>query len=243
MPPKHLLKDPLPIPLNNIAMARDNALKVPLINPRNRLRKPLAITSTSPIPDRALLPNRRSLSALQRSKDLRQNTGVWVDAGFAELLCGREVEHEICGDEGAGGFVVEDEFFVDMCGDVLPVELCVEFWRDGLHGLGFAEEEGERHVFVLLFGSLLWEGFWAHDLCLGVLLVPWSEEDVVLEHVNTSFEWICEGRRTSASNAAMYLTSPSSATLRLTSSVSATGEKTARAPDCRRTTSHVSSMC
>lgn len=42
-------------------------------------------------------------------------------------------------------------------------------------------------------------------------------------------------RRTSASRAAIYLTSPSSATLRFTSSVNATGEKTARDPDCSRT--------
>jgi len=34
----------------------------------------------------------------------------------------------------------------------------------------------------------------------------------------------------------MYLTSPISATFCLTSSVNATGEKTARAPDCKRTT-------
>jgi hypothetical protein len=33
----------------------------------------------------------------------------------------------------------------------------------------------------------------------------------------------------------MYFTSPISETLRLTSSVNATGEKTTRAPDCRRT--------
>jgi hypothetical protein len=43
------------------------------------------------------------------------------------------------------------------------------------------------------------------------------------------------GLCTSASSAAMYFTSPSSETLRFTSSVNATGEKTASAPDCRRT--------
>jgi hypothetical protein len=37
------------------------------------------------------------------------------------------------------------------------------------------------------------------------------------------------------SSAVMYLTSPISATFCLTSSVKAVGEKTARAPDCRRT--------
>jgi hypothetical protein len=40
---------------------------------------------------------------------------------------------------------------------------------------------------------------------------------------------------TSASRAAMYLTSPILETLDLTSSVNATGEKTARAPDRSRT--------
>jgi len=47
-------------------------------------------------------------------------------------------------------------------------------------------------------------------------------------------------RLTSASSAAMYFTSPSSETLALTASVRATGEKTARAPDCRRTMKEVS---
>jgi hypothetical protein len=45
---------------------------------------------------------------------------------------------------------------------------------------------------------------------------------------------------TSASKAAMYFTSPISETLRFTSSVNATGEKTARAPDWRRTGAVVS---
>jgi hypothetical protein len=44
-----------------------------------------------------------------------------------------------------------------------------------------------------------------------------------------------EERCTSASSAAMYLTSPSSDTFDFTSSVRATGEKTASAPDCKRT--------
>jgi hypothetical protein len=44
-----------------------------------------------------------------------------------------------------------------------------------------------------------------------------------------------KGKRTSTSRAAMYFTSPNSVILRFTSSVNATGEKTARAPDWRRT--------
>lgn len=56
----------------------------------------------------------------------------------------------------------------------------------------------------------------------------------------SDLEWNFGEECTSASRAVMYFTSPISATLRLTSLVRATGEKTARAPDCRRTTVHVS---
>ena len=55
--------------------------------------------------------------------------------------------------------------------------------------------------------------------------------------------WQTNGIRdfpTSISSAVIYLTSPSLATVSLTSSVNATGEKTARAPDRRRTKSILS---
>ena len=76
--------------------------------------------------------------------------------------------------------MVEDEFLVEMRGDVFPVEFSVEFGRDGGYGLGFAEDEGEGHFFVALLVALFGEGFGAQDLGGRVGLVPGAEEDVVL---------------------------------------------------------------
>jgi hypothetical protein len=132
--------------------------------------------------------------------------------------------------------VVEDKFFVEVGGDVFEVEFGVEFGRDGGYGLGLGEEEGEGHGLVALFGALFGEGFDAEDLGGRVGFMPGAKEDVVLEKVRLGWVRRGEGRRvTSASRAAMYFTSPISETLDLTSSVRATGEKTARAPDWRRT--------
>lgn len=180
MPLEHLLKDALAIPLNHIAMTRNNPLKPPLINPGNRLRKSRPITRTRPIPNHALLPNRRTLCIRQRAENLGQDAAIRLHARPAELLRRRQIEHEIGGDEGARGLVVEHELLVDVGGDVFPVELCVEFGGDGGDGFGFAEDECKGDVFVFLFCALLRQGFGAEDLCVGVGLVPGAEEDVVL---------------------------------------------------------------
>jgi hypothetical protein len=127
--------------------------------------------------------------------------------------------------------VVEHDFLVDVCGDVFPVKLGVEFRRDGSYGHALLEDEGEGNVFIALLFTLLRERFRAEDLGGRVGGVPGAKEDVVLEDELVDVKGVYDGGRTSASSAAMYFTSPSSETLDLTSSVRATGEKTARAPD------------
>ena len=237
MPPHDLLKDTLTIPLHDIAMARDNPVEPPLVNPLHTSREALPITRTSSIPNSTLLPLRIALCTLECHKDLGQDAAVRVDSRFTELLGSRQVEHEISHDETAGGAVVENEFLVDVRGDVFPIELCVEFGRDGLDGFGSAEENGEWDFFVVLLCALLGKDVGAHDLRVGVFFVPGAEEDVVLLRIvlATVPDSLVGVMRTSASRAAMYFTSPISDTFCLTSSVNATGEKTAREPDSRRT--------
>lgn len=76
--------------------------------------------------------------------------------------------------------MVEDEFFVEVRGDVFPVEFGVEFGADGGDGSGFLEDEGEGDLFVALLVALFGERLGAHYLGGGVGLVPGAEEDVVL---------------------------------------------------------------
>jgi hypothetical protein len=240
MPPKHLLKHALACALNHIPMTRHNPLKSPSVDPAHTRIEPRAIARTRAIPNRAFLPHRAPRRTLQRAENLGQNPTARVFTCPAELLGGWQVEHHVGLNQRLCGFVVEHDFLVDVCGDVFPVKLGVEFRRDGIYGHALLEDEGEGNVFIALLFTLLGERFRAEDLGGRVGGVPGAEEDVVLEGELVDVKGVYDGGRTSASSAAMYFTSPSSETLDLTSSVRATGEKTARAPDWRRTAVDVS---
>jgi hypothetical protein len=183
MPPHDLLKDTLTIALHHISVARYDPVKVPLVDPLYASREALPVTRAGPIPDSALLPLRITLCILQSHEDLGQDAAIGVDACFAELLGSRQVEHEISHYETARRTVVEDEFLVDVRGDVFPVEFSVELWRDRLDGLGGAEEVGEGDLFVVLLCALLRKDIGAHDLRVGVFFVPGTEENVVLSRM------------------------------------------------------------
>ncbi len=127
MPLENLLKDALPIRLNHIPMARNQALKIPLIYPRHTMRKPHTITCTNSIPDQTLLSKGRAPRVRQGTKHFSEDARCCAFARLAELLCSWQVEEEIGSDHGPGGTVVEDEFLVHVGVDVFPVELSVEF--------------------------------------------------------------------------------------------------------------------
>ena len=76
--------------------------------------------------------------------------------------------------------MVEYEFFVNVCGNVLPVKFCVELGGDRGNGFRFAEHKCKGYILILLLCAFLWEGFGAQNLRVGVGLVPGPKEDVVL---------------------------------------------------------------
>lgn len=135
MPLQHLLKHALRARLDNIAMTRNQAIEIPLINPRRARRKALAIHRARAPPDHALLRQRLALRGGQRAEDLRQQPGPRVHARLAELLRGRRVEHVVCFDQGTGGPVVEYDFLVGVRVHVFPVELGVELGGYGVQRL------------------------------------------------------------------------------------------------------------
>lgn len=153
-------------------MTRNNPVKLPPINPLHTLIKSLPPATTRPIPNQPLLPNRAAPRILQSTEDLGQNPRVGRDGCFAELFGCGEVEEQVGLDEGARGAVVEDEFFVDVGGDVFDVEFGGEFggdggWWDAAFG-GEEEEVGGGEFEVGLFVAQVGQGVWREDLGVGV---------------------------------------------------------------------------
>lgn len=182
MPLQHLLEHGLPVGFNDIAVTRDNPVKVPFINSRRGSSETLPIPRARAPPNHSLLRQRLALRARQRAKNPRQEPRARIHARLAELLRGRAVEHVIRFDKRSGRAVVEHNLLVGVRVHVFPVEFCVEFWRYGLGALGCAEEVCEGHVFFGgVFCAQFGEGFRAHYFGLGIRRVPGAEEDVVLE--------------------------------------------------------------
>ena len=69
--------------------------------------------------------------------------------------------------------------------DVFPVELSVEFRRDGSDRFGFLEDEGEWYILVVLLCSLFGKGFRPENLRVGIGLMPGTKEDMMLSIVST----------------------------------------------------------
>ncbi len=78
VPPEYLLEDTLCSGLNHIAVARNKPVKVPLVDPRCRRGKALAIAGTGAPPDHPLLSHRITLSAGQSREDLGEDTRVGI---------------------------------------------------------------------------------------------------------------------------------------------------------------------
>lgn len=151
-------------------MTRHNPVEVPPRNPLDTLIITRAIRRTQKIPTHPLLPDGTSLGRLQTREELREEARGWGDVGFGELFRGGEVEEEVGLDEGLGGAVVEDEFFVGVGVDELRVELGVEFGGDGGWGFvgGEEEEVGGGELKVVLLVAVGGEGVWGEDFGVGV---------------------------------------------------------------------------
>jgi hypothetical protein len=180
MPLEQLLEHRLPPRLDNIPMARNDALKVPLVDPRRRLCKRAAITGTRAPPNHPLLAQRGAARMRQRIEDFGQDARLGGDLGLAELLRRRRVEEVVGLDHRARRLVVEHYLLVCVRPDVLPVELCVELGRDCRCRRRLLEHDAEGDGFFVRFCARLREAFGTEDLGVGVRRVPGAEEQVVL---------------------------------------------------------------
>lgn len=181
MPRHNLLKDALGTRLNNIPMTRNQPIEIPRPNHLHALREPASIPSRRAIPNHPLLRQGFPPRALQCAKQARQKPFIRVYRGFGILFRCGQVEEEICFYEGAVGFVIEDDFLVDVRVYVFILEVRVEFC--GHFGRLFffrREDYVYRHGVVFLLCAFFEEAFWSEDEGVGVFFVPGAEENVVL---------------------------------------------------------------
>lgn len=129
MPLHDSLEDALSIVLNDVAMARDDPLEIPGVDLRNAPVEPRPVRSADEIPDEPSLRQCLAACVVDVREEFCEKASIWVLLSIAKLLCCRQIEHQICFDEGACGSVVEDELFVTVGVDVFVVELCVKLCR------------------------------------------------------------------------------------------------------------------
>ena len=173
MPSHNLLENALAACLNDISVTRYDTIEVPLVDFGNAAVKTFAVAAADRIPYKAFLAGGSAVGVVKGGKDLSPEARCGRLAGFAKLLCSREVEHQIGLDKRLGQLVVEYQLFVGMGRQVRVLELGVKF---GIHSsavpvLG-GEDDAEGHVFILLLGTLLRQAFWAEHFGLGVGGVP-----------------------------------------------------------------------
>lgn len=121
--PKHTLRPCL----DHVPMARNQPIKIPLINPPNRLLISLAI-SYCKMPYEPFLPRRWRSRRHQRRYDSRQYPRRGRYARFRILFCCREVEKQVSFDQGTATLVQKDQFPRYMAVDVFRLEFRVEFF-------------------------------------------------------------------------------------------------------------------
>lgn len=190
MPLKHLLKDPLPIPLNHIPMTRNDPVKTPLIDPPRTLIEARPVPPADRIPQKPLLSHGPALRALEQLEQLRQDAPIRRLPTPRVLLRRRGIEHVIRHDERPLRLVQEHQFLVRMVGDELILEVPIELLGhadapavrrrdDGVEGHLLAVGRGLGVGGVL--GALLGEALGPDDDGLREGLGPGADEDVVLD--------------------------------------------------------------
>jgi len=102
-----------------------------------------------------------------------------VDIGTRVLLCGWQVEQQICLNQGLGGLVVEDELLVGVCVNILGIELAVKGFVNVPAGVVLGAEQVCPGQWLFLTLALLLQHVWADEFGVWEGLVPVVHEDVV----------------------------------------------------------------
>lgn len=178
MPLADLLEDALASRFDHISVARDDAVKIPLLDLCHALVKGRSVFCGLK-PECALLPCRRSVGVHDADKELGEDTCRGIFAALAELLGRWKVEEKIRFDKSLAGLVVEDKLLVAVGEDILGIKLVVELCRHlvACVPVGFAEEMAlvTWKLEVRLFVAEIGEGLWSYNSSFWVSL---SHENV-----------------------------------------------------------------
>ena len=185
MPLHNPLKHRLPITQHRVAVAGDDILKPPAVDPGDAPIEARAVARADEVPQHALLPHAGGV--LQVARQARRPAGIGSLGRPAVLLRRRQVEDQVRLQQRARRPVEEDELLVDVRVDQLVVHLGVDLGRDAHVALVGRREHrleghvGDRRVGGVQLCALLGQPARADDVRFGVRGVPGREEDVVLE--------------------------------------------------------------
>jgi hypothetical protein len=180
MPSKDFPEDVLAVLLNNFAVARDDALKVPFVNSSHALVEGRSIRRAQCIPDESLLPDSRTSCSVDLAHQLCKNTSSRVNISTRVLLYSRQVEQQISLNQSLGRLVVEYQLLVGMRMDVFSIELLVKRLINIPAGVVVGTEQMCPGQWLLLTLALLLQCVWANEFGVWESFVPVVHEDVVL---------------------------------------------------------------
>jgi hypothetical protein len=180
VPSKDLSEDVLAILLNDLAVARNNALKVPFVNSSHALVESRSIRCTERIPDESLLPDSRASCSVDLAHQLCEDTSGRVNISTRVLLHSRQVEQQISLNQSLGGLVVEHQLLVGVCVDIFSIELLVKRLINIPTGVVMGTEQMCPRQWFFLTLALLLQCVWANEFGVWEGFVPVVHEDVVL---------------------------------------------------------------
>jgi hypothetical protein len=112
MPLKHLLENPLPASLNDIAMARHDRVKVERVDPRRARVERWPVARAQPVPQKTLLAECVTLGVGHRREPARQHARRRRVVRLGELLVGGKVGEVVGHEQRLAWLVAKDQLLV-----------------------------------------------------------------------------------------------------------------------------------
>jgi hypothetical protein len=140
MPLHNLFKYAFRTCLNDISMTRNQSVKVPAVDPFNRLVEGWSVFRTVPMVDQATLPFSIALRIVYTVKQLREKTRGRINFRPLILFVCWQVEHQIRFDYCAGWLMEKYELLVRMNINIFIIKFGIELaqlleqfpWHSGL---------------------------------------------------------------------------------------------------------------
>lgn len=182
VPCHHIAEYPLGTSLDSITMARNQAIKVPLINPSHGLIERRPILFGENIPCKPSMPCSWRLGGQQRHDKPRKEISPRF-RGLGILLLSGQVEEQIRLNNRARGLMQKHQLARPVAIHILAFKLSIELLRDRPRQLivllEYMLEQGVLELRVRL--SLFIQTLRRQDHCLWVCVLPRGEIEVVFD--------------------------------------------------------------